>query len=173
MSNESFLVPREQLTEQELDSALQQCAREPIHTPNCIQPHGLMLVTPETSDEIIQVSENVIQHLGISAQDCIGKNLNDIIGGENLAIINKTIREADLAPYKFTSVILAGKPYDAVVHFSRHYKVIEFEPKSIADKDSLQQVYEDLRNYSIEAQQAHEIESLYNLIVSHVRNITG
>ncbi|PUA28103.1 MAG: hypothetical protein B0W54_16575 [Cellvibrio sp. 79] len=173
MNNESFFVPREQLTEQELDSALQQCAREPIHTPNCIQPHGLMLVTQDTADEIIQVSENVIQHLGISAADCIGKNLNDVIGGDNLAVINKAIREADLAPYKFTSVMLANKPYDAVVHFSRHYKVIEFEPKTIADKDSLQQVYEDLRNYSIEAQQAHEMESLYDLIVSHVRKITG
>lgn len=174
MDTDNLLVPREQLTEKELESALQQCAKEPIHIPNCIQPHGLMLVTLDTSDEIIQVSENVIQHLGISAQDCVGKNLNDIIGSDNLTIINKAIREADLAPYKFTSVIFANKAYDAVVHFSRHYKVIEFEPKAtVADKDSLQQIYEDLRSYSIEAQQAHEIESLYELIVSHVRNITG
>lgn len=174
MSNDNFLVPREQLSEEELDAALQQCAKEPIHIPNCIQPHGLMLVTLDTSDEIVQASENIIQHLGISARDCIGKNLNDVIGGDNLAVINKAIREADLAPYKFTSVMLANKAYDAVVHFSRHYKVIEFEPKAvITDKDSLQQIYEDLRNYSIEAQQAHEIESLFNLIVTHVRNITG
>ena len=173
MSNDNFLVPREQLSEEELEAALQQCAKEPIHIPNCIQPHGLMLVTLDTSDEIVQASENIIQHLGVSARDCIGKNLNDVIGGDNLTVINKAIREADLAPYKFTSVMLANKAYDAVVHFSRHYKVIEFEPKSIADKDSLQQIYEDLRNYSIEAQQAHEIESLYDLIVTHVRNITG
>lgn len=174
MSNDNFLVPREQLSEEELDAALQQCAKEPIHIPNCIQPHGLMLVALDTSDEIVQASENIIQHLGISARDCIGKNLNDVIGGDNLAVINKAIREADLASYKFTSVMLANKAYDAVVHFSRHYKVIEFEPKAvITDKDSLQQIYEDLRNYSIEAQQAHEIESLFNLIVTHVRNITG
>ncbi len=173
MNNDKFFVPREQLSEQELESALQQCAKEPIHTPNCIQPHGMMLVTLDTSDEIIQASESVVEHLGISAQECIGKNLNDVIGGENLAVINKAIREADLAPYKFTSVTLANKAYDAVVHFSRHYKVIEFEPKPVADKDSLQKVYEDLRNYSIEAQQAHEIEAQYDLIVSHVRNITG
>ncbi len=174
MDKNSHLIPREQLTEEELEAALQHCANEPIHIPNCIQPHGLLFVTLESSDEVVQVSENVIQHLDISAKECIGRNLNDIIGADNLSTINKAIREADLAPYKFTSVMLGGKPYDAVVHFSRHYKVIEFEPKLVtADRDVLQQVYEDLRNYSIEAQQAFEIESLYKLIVTHVRNITG
>ena len=171
---DSHFIPREQLTEEQLDAALQQCAREPIHTPNCIQPHGLLFVTFESSDEVVQVSENVVQYMGMEAQDCIGKNLKDIIGADNLATINQAIREADLAPYKFTSVTLADKPYDAVVHFSSHHKVIEFEPKIVtSDKDVLQQVYEDLRNYSIEAQQAHEIESLYKLIVGHVRKITG
>src|SRR5690606_22244188 len=174
MDQNSQLIPREQLNEEELEAALEHCASEPIHTPNCIQPHGLLFVTLDSSDEVIQVSENVLQHLGVSAKECIGRNLNDIIGAENLVTINKAIREADLAPYKFSSVILADKAYDAVVHFSRHYKVIEFEPMvATTDKDVLQQVYEDLRNYSIEAQQAFEIEALYNLIVTHVRKITG
>jgi len=174
MDTEKLLIPREQLNEEELHEALQHCADEPIHIPNCIQPHGLMLVTSDTSEEIIQVSENIIQHLGISPQDCIGKNLGDIIGYENLHVINEAIREADLAPYKFTSVNLQGTAYDAVVHFSRHYKVIEFEPKTInSQKDALQQIYEDLRNYSIAAQKAYEIDSLYDLIVTHVRKITG
>lgn len=174
MDQGNLQIPREQLTEEQLDAALQQCANEPIHIPNCIQPHGLMLVTKNTSEDILQVSENVIQHLGISAQDCIGKHLADVIGADNLQAINEAIREADLAPYKFTSVELAGKPYDAVVHFSRHYKVFEFEPKMDgARKDTLQKVYEDLRNYSIEAQKTYDVESLYHLIVSHVRNITG
>ena len=174
MDQNRQLIPREQLNEEELEAALEHCASEPIHIPNCIQPHGLLFVTLDSSDEVIQVSENVLQHLGVSAKECIGRNLNDIIGAENLVPINKAIREADLAPYKFSSVILADKAYDAVVHFSRHYKVIEFEPKvATTDKDVLQQVYEDLRNYSIEAQQAFEIEALYNLIVTHVRKITG
>ncbi|MEN0039436.1 MAG: ATP-binding protein [Cellvibrio sp.] len=174
MDQGNLLIPREQLTEEQLDAALQECANEPIHIPNCIQPHGLMLVTNDTSEEILQVSENVIQHLGISAQDCIGKHLADVIGAENLQTINEAIREADLAPYKFTSVELAGKPYDAVVHFSRHHKVFEFEPKiDGARKDTLQKVYEDLRNYSIEAQKTYDVDSLYHLIVAHVRNITG
>jgi chemotaxis family two-component system sensor kinase Cph1 len=173
-NNDSHLIPREQLTEAELEAALQHCAREPIHTPNCIQPHGLLFVTLESSDDVVQVSENVAQYLGVDARECIGKNLNDIIGAENLTVINQAIREADLAPYKFTSVILDGKPYDAVVHFSNHFKVIEFEPKLAAtERDVLQQVYEDLRNYSIEAQQAFEIESVYKLIVTQVRKITG
>ena len=174
MDQDNLHIPREQLTEEELDAALQQCANEPIHIPNCIQPHGLMLVTRDTSEEVIQVSENVNQHLGFSAQECIGKHLADILGAENLQTINEAIREADLAPYKFTTVELAGKPYDAVVHFSRHYKVFEFEPKiDGARKDALQRVYEDLRNYSIAAQKAYDVESLYDLLVSHVRTITG
>lgn len=174
METDKLLVPREQLTEDELQTALKHCADEPIHIPNCIQPHGLLIVTPDTSDSILQVSENIEQHLNVRAQDCIGKNLADVIGAENLAMINQAIREADLAPYKFTSVNLQDKPYDAVVHFSRHYKVIEFEPKTnTAHKEALQQIYEDLRNYSIEAQKAHETHSLYDLIVTHVRKITG
>lgn len=174
MDQDNLQVPREQLTEEQLEAALQHCANEPIHIPNCIQPHGLMLVTSDTSDDIVQVSENVTQHLGFSAQDCIGKHLADVIGAENLQTINEAIREADLAPYKFTTVELAGKSYDAVVHFSRHNKIFEFEPKIDGTrKDALQKVYEDLRNYSIAAQKAYDVGALYELIASHVRGITG
>ena len=38
---------------------LDNCAREPIHIPGSVQPHGAMIVLDADELEVVQVSENV------------------------------------------------------------------------------------------------------------------
>ena len=44
---------------------LTNCDREPIHIPGSIQPHGVLLVMTEPELVVMQVSENVIDHIGM------------------------------------------------------------------------------------------------------------
>lgn len=167
------LIDRDQLSEEQLSEALKHCADEPIHIPNCIQPHGFVVVTAEFDNKIVQISSNCAQYLEIDPQHCIGKDLKDVIGSSNVEALNNIIRNSDLAPYKYTSIQINSRTYDAVVHFSGGFKIIECEPgHANIQQDVLQHIYEDLHNYSIEAQQSVEMEALYKLIVKHVRKIT-
>ena len=53
---------------------LNNCDKEPIHIPSLIQPHGILIVLEEPKLNIIQISQNTIDLLGIPPQDILGKN---------------------------------------------------------------------------------------------------
>ncbi|MEL7011563.1 MAG: hypothetical protein AAGM29_23715, partial [Cyanobacteria bacterium J06588_4] len=54
------------ITDPELqDVNLNNCDREPIHIPNLIQPHGVLLAVAADTYRILQVSLNTKEMLGI------------------------------------------------------------------------------------------------------------
>jgi light-regulated signal transduction histidine kinase (bacteriophytochrome) len=50
---------------------LTDCDREPIHIPGTIQPFGVLMVLTEPSLTIMQVSENVDDHLSVRVDDVL------------------------------------------------------------------------------------------------------
>ncbi|WP_440221566.1 GAF domain-containing protein [Dokdonella sp. MW10] len=54
--------------------SLDECAREPIHIPGAIQPHGLLIVIDAASGRITQASDNAGVIAGVAATDLIGKD---------------------------------------------------------------------------------------------------
>ncbi|MBB5209559.1 GAF domain-containing protein [Chiayiivirga flava] len=46
--------------------SLDECAREPIHIPGSIQPHGILLVVDAATQTIVQASDNAAALLGIA-----------------------------------------------------------------------------------------------------------
>lgn len=57
------------MDEQELEAALEACAREPVHTPGAIQPHGALIVMDEHLRQVRQVSANLESILGVCVDD--------------------------------------------------------------------------------------------------------
>lgn len=57
---------------------LDACAREPIHIPGSIQPHGVMLVAERTTQEIRHAAGDVARLLGRDAW--IGRTLGEVVG---------------------------------------------------------------------------------------------
>jgi light-regulated signal transduction histidine kinase (bacteriophytochrome) len=64
---------------QDLLSAIDRCADEPIHIPGSIQPHGFLLVVSEPELHVQQASENVQQWLGVEAQSLLGQPLSNLL----------------------------------------------------------------------------------------------
>lgn len=56
------------------------CAREPIHIPGAIQPHGVLLVADRTTQEISHAAGDVAGLLG--RQAWIGRTLGEVLGDE-------------------------------------------------------------------------------------------
>jgi PAS domain S-box-containing protein len=59
---------------------LSECAREPIHIPAAIQPHGALLVARADGARITHASANLAQILGVAAEDALGRPIAQALG---------------------------------------------------------------------------------------------
>ena len=51
---------------------LEACAREPIHIPGSIQPHGVLLAIDAHSGHVTQASANAHEVIGLSLEQILG-----------------------------------------------------------------------------------------------------
>ncbi|MBA1147819.1 diguanylate cyclase [Ectothiorhodospiraceae bacterium WFHF3C12] len=63
------------------------CDREPIHTPNAIQPFGLLVVLSESRLEITHVSGNSRDWLAVDPNSLLGNPVSELVGPELAAAI--------------------------------------------------------------------------------------
>ncbi len=166
-----MLSPRELLSEEQLKEALDICASEPIHIPGSIQPHGLLVVT-SAAGVIEQISENAMEFIGVSAQDCLGGRLSDFVDPVALDSIKNIRNEGALQPIQAIVIELNGKPFDAVAHQSGTSTIIEFEPLDMrAAQTGL--YYDQLRNYAIGMHKARTLAEVFDHVTGCIRAITG
>jgi hypothetical protein len=117
---------------------LANCAREPIHIPGLIQPHGLLLVLDRPGLIIRQSSDNSSELIDIPPEDLIDRPLDDLLGADQCAQL-RTMLEGDdffrANPLKFR---LPGRPpgrvFDVLLHKVDAELVLEAEP--VEDEDS-------------------------------------
>lgn len=55
------------------------CAREPIHIPGSIQPHGYLLVLDAADYSVIAVSQNLADDIDLSPEDMTGRRASDFL----------------------------------------------------------------------------------------------
>jgi light-regulated signal transduction histidine kinase (bacteriophytochrome)/ActR/RegA family two-component response regulator len=168
------LEPRIELTEIELEQALDVCASEPIHIPGSIQPYGMLFVLEGDDHRIIQVSENVGRWLPQqSVEGVLGKTLGDIIGAEQAEQIRYIIVERSLMPIQSTIIKVDDTWFDAVAHRVDGNIVVELE--IIDDKKSLVRdfFYDELRDFAVGLRNATTLPELYDFVTQKIRDITG
>ena len=74
---------------------LNNCDREPIHIPNLIQPHGVLLAISADTYEILQVSLNTEQMLGIKPKALLNLPLTALLGEQTNKIRQCLSQEFD------------------------------------------------------------------------------
>jgi light-regulated signal transduction histidine kinase (bacteriophytochrome) len=109
----------------DIDAALEACAREPIHIPGAIQPHGVMLVLDQTSQEIGHAAGDVAGLLGASAW--IGRSLGDVLG-DALAERVAVVTSSSAAPSYVGRLETGPQPLDISAHVSGGSLIVEIEP---------------------------------------------
>ena len=73
------------------DASLINCDREPIHVPNAIQPHGVLIAISPEDERILQVSQNVETYLGCSAQALFDQPLRTLFSPEQIQSLQATL----------------------------------------------------------------------------------
>lgn len=110
---------------------LTNCDREPIHLPGLVQPYGFVLCLDERTKLIVQASDNAEAHVGISADQLLGRGLECLLGPTPLAQVQELWPTLGTAPQLLGARLdyVVGKPYvKLILHRYDGLLWVELEP---------------------------------------------
>lgn len=151
------------------DQLLANCAHEPIQYPGAIQPHGVLMTLSEPNLEIVQISANVGELLGLAAEQALGKSLTALLGArlarQVRAVVEQDLDE-DLQPL---TLKVHGRVFEGVLH--RHEGLLIFEMEVLARGNN--DPHSHLNRLLQRLQTARNLNELYDLSVREIQALTG
>ena len=170
---------------------LTNCDREPIHIPNLIQPHGVLLAVSRAEWTIVQISLNTEQMLGVKPENLLGCPLTKLLGVEQTTIIQTSLNE-DLEPSNPIPIEIvrdeAILAFNGIVHCDGEIIIVELETPANKDVLANREVELEKRSpqnldffdfYSLvkkpiaKIQKADNLDQMCNEIVKQVKQVTG
>jgi light-regulated signal transduction histidine kinase (bacteriophytochrome) len=155
---------------------LSTCAKEPIHIPGSIQPHGLLLGLDEDADlPVVVCSRNTGQHLGMEPDDLLGKGLADVLDEQSVATVRESLALEDPATANPLRLAPASgdAAFDGILHRTGGLAVLELERARHAETVPFKDFYHLVRRSLNRLQRADTLEELYRQGARAVRAITG
>ncbi|GHO45297.1 ATP-binding protein [Ktedonospora formicarum] len=152
---------------------LNNCAKEPIHIPGSIQPHGVLLALSETDFTIMMVSESVQTLFGISAQNLLGQPITTILDDEQFALLQRSLE--DIEKSHPLSLTIKHIVFDGALHRADNLLVLELDPAEKSDIPRLNEpnFYRVLRTTVATLRTATTIVPLCQSAADEVRRLTG
>jgi two-component system, chemotaxis family, sensor kinase Cph1 len=153
------------------------CGSLPLHLVNLIQPYGFLVVLDSIKYTIIQISENVDQHLNISGSDLIGRSLSDFIPEvqyqEFLELINgHQINERIQSVFAFTT-LQQEQSFTAIIHPKERYILIELEKLSADAETSFIRLYQQTKHITSLLKQANTTAEISNIAAIELKKLAG
>lgn len=148
----------------------------PVQCCDNIQPHGVMVVFAEDDGQILQVSENTEEMLGIPPEDLLEQLLSQWLSTEQTEAIEAALPHMAAPPqWRWTFPgDLQTQAYAVRLHRSPDgFLVLELDPSAPQDVGSLVSDSNRLRSHLVQLQQTPDLESLCQSAVDAVRQISG
>lgn len=156
---------------------LDNCAREPIHIPGAIQPHGLLFVLREPELRIVQVSENVGLFLGIPADRLLGQDLSGFLTPEQVEKVRFALNSVDPQDHNPVELDLSSRngmgKLDGFVHRYDSFSYLELESTALSEKARSLDFYNRVPSLTNKLHVAPTLSELLNEAVLGVRETTG
>jgi two-component system, chemotaxis family, sensor kinase Cph1 len=156
---------------------LTNCDREPIHVPGSIQPHGLLMVLTEPDFQIVQISENATDFLGIPPEDLLDRALVELIGSDRIravqACLGRLFEQTNPIQLTIAQADGTARMCNGIVHRTLAGQVVlELEPLGVSVTD-ISDSFRQLKRILVKIQGINTLSELCDLIVNEVRQITG
>jgi light-regulated signal transduction histidine kinase (bacteriophytochrome) len=153
---------------------LEACAREPIHLPGSIQPHGVLLALREPHGPVHRASANCADVFQRPIDTILGASLADLFGPEAPAI-QRAIADAtlDSTPLFITAIRLAGEHHNVLVHRWRDGLIVELERTDLPATVPFAGLYPLVRAFLARLEQTRSVRELAQLAAEEVRQLTG
>ncbi|WP_444664343.1 SpoIIE family protein phosphatase [Cellulomonas sp. CW35] len=161
---------------------LDNCAREPIHVPGSVQPHGVLLAVTEPDLVVEQVSQNVTDLLGRTPDEALGSDLGALLGADAAEQLRQHLRTFGNLRLRNPLVVVATTPagpveVDAVLHRvavgDRTLLVVELEASTGPRPFSFPNTYQAVREAVERLNGTHSLADLYDVAAREVRALTG
>lgn len=160
---------------------LTNCDREPIRIPGSIQPHGLLLLLSDTDLAIQQASDNLGELTGFSAEDAVGRTLNEILGDDFTNDLQKELSNATVGSrplfHRTLSVSAGGAHRDffVIVHRTNDGIILELELADALNEpmEEVGSYYARLDAFTLQAEEMTSVEDLSNATAAAIRQLTG
>lgn len=181
-----------QITDPELVGTtigLTNCDREPIHIPEKIQPHGVMLILKEkeqspqnkdTSDspdwEIIQVSQNSNDYIGYEPESLLNQPLSTLLSESQRQDIKDCLdRTFEVVNPLLLDLSVADKTkrFTGIVHRSEDVVILELEPAAAIEGISFFNFHALVKQPMEFVRRTTNLEELCNVAVREVQKVTG
>ncbi|MFM0137990.1 GAF domain-containing protein [Caballeronia grimmiae] len=158
-------------------SAFAECAREPIHIPGGIQPHGV-LISVDAEGVVLQVSGNIELVARIAPHACLGQPLSNLLGEQaseralaRLAELTRDGAAIHVGNVRIDGWAHAG-PLAIVVHRHEGLLFVEVEPAQDT-ADPFSTMYPLVRSFVTEVQSMRTVEQICRFAATEIQRITG
>jgi chemotaxis family two-component system sensor kinase Cph1 len=156
---------------------LENCAREPIHIPGAIQPHGLIFILREPDLKILQVSENVSRLLDTPPDRLLDKNLSSFLNDDQIEKVRFALNSVDPRDNNPVDLQLKTSPaegsLDGFVHRHDGLSYLELEPASMATRANFLEFYKLVAKLTDRLYAATPLAALLDGAVTGIREMTG
>ncbi|WP_337177387.1 ATP-binding protein [Paludisphaera sp.] len=157
---------------------LADCAREPIHVPGRIQPHGLLFVLDEPGLTIRHVGANVADHLGVEAAAVIGTPLAELVAPAAFEEARARLLSADVresGPWRLEMKGRAGGTVAYAAHGHRHdgRLILELEAPGGEAADAESRSMSGVRRAMARLEGARSLRDLCQAAAAEVQALTG
>ncbi|MFN7023866.1 MAG: ATP-binding protein [Pseudorhizobium sp.] len=144
-------------------SDLDACAREPIHIPGAIQPHGALFVLRPSDLVVLQASGNVGDYLDDDV--VVGQQPTGLLAGllGSISQWYATNEPALQVPFPARGLIL-------IVHRSGQSIIVEVEP---GEPQSASDTFTKLRNFVQVLTRQADIDASLQVVAGFVQQLTG
>jgi chemotaxis family two-component system sensor kinase Cph1 len=149
---------------------LNACDREPIHRPGTVQSFGVLFALDEEM-KVTQVSENVIDHLGLGVDDALGRPLSEIVDPAGAEEVRSVLREQRWHDANPLSIGARGKRFDGIVHRHEGAAILELEPNPETPEE--RSIHHPFRTALLRVQRATTLGELGAIITQEMRRMTG
>ncbi|MBL8492034.1 MAG: PAS domain S-box protein, partial [Rhodocyclaceae bacterium] len=161
----------------ELEAALQNCAREPIHRIGSIQEGGVLVAFDDADWRVAAVSANFGELFALPAAEAIGRTAADILGPRQAERLSSLADLQTLPGASIWSIAVVrdgqAENLDAQVFRTEHHVVLEIERLRTPEGDVFHEFFIPIRDalWRLDAEQ--DLTRYAGAVVDQVRVLTG
>jgi chemotaxis family two-component system sensor kinase Cph1 len=156
---------------------LDSCAREPIHIPGSIQPHGVLMVLEEPDLNVVQVSENIADFLHVTVGECMENGLRSFLSEAQFDRIQLAFQGSDPQENNPVQLQLTSRKndmvLDGVVHRHDGFCILELEETAPPNTLYFRDFYKTVSKATGRLQQAALLKDVMTTAAEEFRTISG
>jgi chemotaxis family two-component system sensor kinase Cph1 len=152
------------------------CAQELIRVPGSIQPHGFYVGMRRSDFQIVQVSDNVVTHIGKSVNEALDSDLAGLIGEAAAQQLAQKIAAHGLEERPRFLASLALNPgiyFDVLAYACGEMTVLEFERAVRQEQTDFWHLYPLIGNFLGKLHDADSVSELSHIAAEEIKKVSG